>query len=101
MIKYMHSLEGIEDPVMADGTTAFSVALAKGRCDIIVEYMRFKRPRDMEIGAYAVQEPNINANVKKALLKSIKNYENCNLQLCLKPILDLTDFNLQLQPSRV
>ena len=72
MIKYMLSLEEIEDPVMADGTTAFSMALAKGRCDIIKEFLRIKRSSDMELASLAALEPNINVNMKKALLKSTK-----------------------------
>ena len=103
MIKYMLSLEEIEDPVMADGTTAFSMALAKGRCDIIKEFLRIERSSDMELASLAALEPNINVNMKKALLKSTKSCQHtvCNLKLCLKPCYDSSDFQVPLHPSRV
>ena len=100
MITYLLTPEGIEDPVMADGTTAFSMALAKGRCDLIKVFLRHKRPRDMKLALCAALEPNINANVKRALIKSIKVHQNCILQLCFKPVLDFREFQVQLQSSR-
>ena len=71
MIKYMHRLPGIEDPTMADGTTAFSVALARGRCDLIEEFLRLGRKRDLELARYASLEPRINAEVKQVLEEAI------------------------------
>ena len=100
MITYLLTPEGIEDPVMADGTTAFSMALAKGRCDLIKAFLRHKRPRDMKLALCAALEPNINANVKRALIKLIKVHQNCILQLCFKPVLDFREFQVQLQSSR-
>ena len=103
MIKYMLSMEEIEDPIMADGTTAFSMALAKGRCDIIKEFLRIERSSDMELASLAALEPNINVNMKKALLKSTKccQYTVFNLKLCFKPCYEFSDFQVPLHPSRV
>ena len=64
MIKYLLSLPGIEDPVMTDGTTAFSMALGKGHCDLIKELLKFKRTGDIELAKYALLEPRINENVE-------------------------------------
>ena len=100
MVRYMCSLPGIDDPEMEDGTTAFSMALAKGRCDLIKVFLRHKRPRDMKLALCAALEPNINANVKRALIKSIKVHQNCILQLCFKPVLDFREFQVQLKSSR-
>ena len=71
MVKYMHSLPGIEDPVMADGTTAFSMALARRQCDLIKELLCFKRKGDIELARYALLEPKINAEVKQLLEEAI------------------------------
>ena len=68
MIKYLHSLRGIADPVMADGTTAFSMALAKGRSDLICE---FKGTMDNELARYTLIEPNISEEVRKVLEVSV------------------------------
>ena len=100
MITYLLTPEGIEDPVMADGTTAFSMALAKGRSDLIMVFLQHKRTSDMKLAVCAALEPNINANVKRALIKSIKVHQNCILQLCFKPVLDFREFQVQLQSSR-
>ena len=67
MVKYMQSLPGIEDPLMQDGTTAFSMALAKGRSDLIKELLQFKRTKDLDLAAYALLEPKINEEVKQVL----------------------------------
>ena len=67
MVKYMQSLPGIEDQPMSDGTTAFSMALAKSRCDLIKELLQFKRKRDIDLATYAQQEPKINEHMKQVL----------------------------------
>ena len=81
MIKYMHSIPGIEDPLMEDGTTAFSMALAKGHCDLITEFMRFNRTRDVTLARYALQEPKIDYKVKQ-LLEDF--FESTNEEPCTK-----------------
>ena len=72
MIKYMNSIPGIEDPLMEDGTTAFSMALAKGRCDLIREFMRFNRARDVRLARHALQEPKMSDGLRKVLNKFIQ-----------------------------
>ena len=57
---------------MEDGTTAFSMALAKGRCDLITEFMRFKRARDVRLARYALQEPKMSDGLRKLLNKFIQ-----------------------------
>ena len=52
---------------MEDGTTAFSMALAKGRCDLIAEFLKFNRKREVKLARYALLEPKINAKVKRLL----------------------------------
>ena len=105
MINYVLSIKATEDLVMADGTTAFSMALAKGRCDLIKEFLQHKRSKDMKLAQCAALEPNINADVKLALYKSICS--NCFtafyrsiLQPHSEPILDLSEFQVQLHPCR-
>ena len=80
---------------MADGTTAFSMALAKGRSELIKEFLQHKRSSDMILAALAALEPNINADVKQALMKSTNTHI---LELTFKPILGLNELRMQLQP---
>ena len=56
---------------MADGTTAFSIALANERCDIIKELLKFKRTKDIELARYVLLEPKINEKVKQVLEDAI------------------------------
>ena len=67
----MLCLPGVKDPVMEDGTTAFSMALAKGQCNLIDELLRRERARDIELAHYALLETNINEEVRKMLKESI------------------------------
>ena len=56
---------------MDDGTTAFSMALAKGRCDLMKELLRFKRKKDVQLARYALLETKLNENVKQVLLEAV------------------------------
>ena len=71
MVKYMQTLPGIEDPVMADGTTVFSVALAKSNCDVIKELILSRRRRDNDLARCALNEPKLNEDVRKILIEAI------------------------------
>ena len=74
MVRYMCSLPGIDDPEMEDGTTAFSMALAKGDCGLIKEFIPLKRRRDIDLARYSLIEPKINKDVIQILeAASIKN----------------------------
>ena len=52
---------------MGDGTTAFSIALAKDRSDLIKELISSKRSRDIELASYALLEPKVNEEVRRVL----------------------------------
>ena len=54
---------------MADGTTAFSIALAKGNCDLITEFLKFNRKRDVNLARYILQEPKIGDRLRQLLEK--------------------------------
>ena len=56
---------------MGDGTTAFSIALAKHRSDLIQELISSKRCRDIKLARYALQEPTLNKEVKQVLEDNI------------------------------
>ena len=57
---------------MEDGTTAFSMALAKGRCDLITEFLLFNRARDVRLARYALQEPKMSDGLREVLKKFIQ-----------------------------
>ena len=71
MVKYINSMPGSEDIAMGDGTTAFSIALAKDRSDLIKELISSKKSRDIELARYALQEPTLNKGVKQVLEDNI------------------------------
>ena len=81
MAKYMLSVPGILDPEMHDGTTAFSMALSRGNCDLIEGLFGFyrknlqKRPeereRDVGLAREALTEPNIKEEVKQVLEEAV------------------------------
>ena len=72
MVRYMCSLPGIDDPEMEDGTTAFSMALAKGDCSLIKEFIPLKRRRDIDLARYSLIEPKINKEVRQILEAAVK-----------------------------
>ena len=61
---------------MDDGTTAFSMALAKGNCSLIKEFIPLKRRRDINLARYSLIEPKINKEliqILEAAMETIKN----------------------------
>ena len=104
MVKYMLSLPGIDDPVMADGTTAFSMALAQRNCDLISELLRFKRKRDIELARYALLEPKINTEVRQVLEEAIDSTSSWKpwsfIRNLFSMILCSTDEGLQANPCK-
>ena len=56
---------------MDDGTTAFSVALAKSNCEVIKELILARRRRDIDLARCALNEPNLNKGVRKILEEAI------------------------------
>ena len=67
MVKYINRVPGIEDIAMADGTTAFSMALAKNRSGFVKELISSKIKRDIELAKYAMLEPTIDKEVQQVL----------------------------------
>ena len=76
MVRYMCSLPGIDDPEMEDGTTAFSMALAKGNCGLIKEFIPLKRRRDIDLARYSLIEPKINKEVMQILEAAMETIKN-------------------------
>ena len=49
MVKYLSSFEGINDPVMEDGTTAFAMALARRDLALIGFFLASEHPSDIDM----------------------------------------------------
>ena len=80
---------------MADGTTAFSMALAKrgcdllgelakGGCDLITEFLQFNRNRDVELARYALKEQNVDERGRQVLEKIIVTSKGQHTKLSLE-----------------
>ena len=83
MVMYMLSLPGIRDPMMEDGTTAFSMAIARNNSDLIQEFLssyemnysrsQEERVRDELLAKQAILEPKIEQKMKVTIKEILKN----------------------------
>ena len=86
MAKYMLSLPEICDPEMPDGTTGFSMALARGNAklvEILLSYYQKyperreeERMRDIQIAEDAIQELDKNSPMTCVLKKELNNLKS-------------------------
>lgn len=83
MMQYLTGFEGINDPLMEDGTTAFAMALAKRDLDLIRLLLASGHPCDIDpkmMAKRAILELDKNGtdnrypNLRKELYEGLKKY---------------------------
>ena len=72
MLKYLLGLAGISDPVMADGTTGFAMALARQDSDMVRDMLANKIPSpidQLQLSRSALLELDSGSGVENARLR--------------------------------
>ena len=86
MAEFMLSLPEICDPEMPDGTTAFSMALARGNAKLVESLLSYyhkhperrveERKRDIQIAENAIQELDKSSPITCVLEKAMDNLKS-------------------------